>query len=54
MKVNICGVPHEVVEYEDKFDVDCHYGQIDYKDCEIRIYVDAWMELPKPYNGSEE
>jgi len=40
MKVNICGIPHEVKEYEDKFDVDCHFGQIDHKACEIRINKD--------------
>ncbi len=27
MKVNICGVPHTVVECEDKFNVDTHFGQ---------------------------
>lgn len=37
MKVNICGVTHTVIECEDKFDVDIHFGQIDYKTCEIRI-----------------
>ena len=37
MKVNVCGIPHKVVECEDKFDVDLHFGQIDYKTCEIRI-----------------
>lgn len=37
MKVNICGMLHKVVECEDKFDVDLHFGQIDYKNCEIRI-----------------
>lgn len=37
MTVNICGVPHKVVECEDKFDVDAHFGQIDYKSAEIRI-----------------
>jgi len=40
MKVNICGIPHKVVECEDKFDVDAHFGQIDYKACEIRINKD--------------
>lgn len=40
MKVNICGIPHKVVECEDKFDVDAHFGQIDYKTCEIRINKD--------------
>ena len=37
MIVNICGVPHTVVECEDRFDMDCHFGQIDYRACEIRI-----------------
>lgn len=40
MKVNICGIPHKIIEYEDKFDADCHFGQIDYKACEIRINKD--------------
>ena len=40
MKVNICGIPHKVVECEDKFDVDAHFGQIDYKACEIRVNKD--------------
>ena len=40
MKVNICGIPHKVVECEDRFDVDAHFGQIDYKACEIRINKD--------------
>lgn len=39
-RVNICGIPHKVVECEDKFDTDCHFGQIDYKACEIRINKD--------------
>jgi len=37
MKVNICGIPHTVIECEDYFDVDTHFGQIDYKACEIRV-----------------
>jgi Zn-dependent peptidase ImmA (M78 family) len=37
MKVNICGIPHTVIECEDHFDVDTHFGQIDYKACEIMI-----------------
>ncbi len=40
MIVNICGVPHKVVEREDSFDVDLHFGQIDYRACEIRINKD--------------
>ena len=37
MKVNICGLQHDVIEVEDSFDVDCHMGIISYKDLEIRI-----------------
>lgn len=44
MIVNICGIPHKVIEYEDKFDVDSHFGQIDYKTCEIRINKDLSQE----------
>ena len=40
MIVNICGIPHKVVECEDNFNVDLHFGQIDYKNCEIRINKD--------------
>ena len=40
MIVNICGIPHKIVEYEDNFNVDLHFGQIDYKACEIRINKD--------------
>ena len=44
MIVNICGIPHKVIECEDNFNVDTHYGQIDYKDCEIRINKDMPQE----------
>lgn len=37
MIVNICGVPHEVVECEDSFNMDCHMGQIEYADAIIKI-----------------
>lgn len=37
MMVNICGIPHKVIEMDDNFDMDLHFGQIDYKKCEIRI-----------------
>ena len=40
MKVNICGIPHTVIEREDHFDIDAHFGQIDYKACKIRINKD--------------
>ena len=45
MTVNICGIPHKVVECEDKFDVDAHFGQINYKECEIRINKDMPASL---------
>lgn len=28
MIVNICGIPHKVIEIEDNFDLDVHFGQI--------------------------
>lgn len=37
MTVNICGVPHVVLEKEDNFDTDSHFGQIDYNKAEISI-----------------
>lgn len=47
MRVNICGIPHKVIECEDKFDVDAHFGQIDYKTCEIRVNKDISDENKK-------
>lgn len=47
MKVNICGLIHEVVEVEDEFNVDCHLGQIDYKDLTIKINKNAAEEQKK-------
>lgn len=44
MTVNICGIPHKVIECEDSFNVDTHLGQIDYKACEIRINKDMSQE----------
>lgn len=40
MTVNICGLPHEVVEVEDVFNMDCHMGMIEYKDLKIKINKD--------------
>ena len=37
MTVNICGIQHNIIECEDAFDVDTHFGQIDYKECRIKI-----------------
>lgn len=45
MKVNICGIPHEIVECEDSFTADAtHFGQIDFKTCEIRVNKDMTKE----------
>lgn len=45
MKINICGIPHEIKEVEDRFDVDCHFGQINYKKAEILINKDSTDEI---------
>lgn len=37
MKVNICGVHHEIVRKEDSFNVDTHFGMIDYVKAQILI-----------------
>lgn len=37
MRVNICGIQHDIIEMDDNFDLDFHFGQIDYKKNEIRI-----------------
>lgn len=47
MKVNICGMPHKVVECEDRFNSDCHFGMIDHLTCEIRINKDMTEENKK-------
>lgn len=30
MIINICGIPHKVEFAKDKFDIDTHFGQIEY------------------------
>ena len=41
MTVNICGIPHEIIETEDGFNSDAtHFGQINYLKCNIRINKD--------------
>lgn len=47
MIVNICGVPHEVIEVKDLFNMDCHMGQIEYKDLIIKINKDMPDEAKK-------
>ena len=45
MKVNICGIQHEIVECEDSFSADAtNFGEIDYKACKIRINKDMAYE----------
>ena len=44
MKVNICGIPHEVVYVNDEFNVDTHFGQIDYGKAIIKISKDVSKE----------
>lgn len=39
--VNICGIPHTIIENEDVFDSDgTHLGQIEYSKCIIRLNKD--------------
>lgn len=46
MKVNICGIPHKVIGYDDKFDANSlHMGQIDYKTGEILVNQDLADEI---------
>ena len=40
MTVNICGIRHNVIECEDVFNTDTHFGQIDFRKCEIRLNKD--------------
>lgn len=41
LKVNICGIPHEVISCEDSFSADAtHFGEIDYKACKIKVNKD--------------
>ena len=37
MIVNICGIPHKIIECDDNFDLDTHFGQIDYQNAIIKI-----------------
>lgn len=47
MIVNICGIPHKVIECEDKFDIDTHCGMINYTKAEIKINKDMNDEIKK-------
>ena len=39
--MNICGIPYDVIPCEDSFDIDLHFGQIDYRDAKIKINSDT-------------
>lgn len=47
MKVNICGIPHTVIECKDNFDATAHFGQIDFRTCEILVNKDLSNEHKK-------
>lgn len=47
MKVKICGITHEVIECEDAFDVDLHFGMIDFKKSLIKINSDLSEEAKR-------
>lgn len=44
-KVNICGIPHKVIMCSDNFDMDIHFGQINFVKAEIKINSEATPEL---------
>jgi len=46
MTVNICGIPHKVIEAKDNYDSG-HCGLITYGKCEIRIEPDMVEEAKK-------
>lgn len=45
MTVNICGITHRVIEKEDSFNADTHFGMIDYAKAEIFINKDLPQDL---------
>lgn len=47
MTVNICGIPHKIIECEDNFNVDTHFGMIDYKELVIKVNKDMPEEAKK-------
>ena len=48
MTVNICGIPHEIIEAEDGFNSDAtHFGQINYLKCNIRINKDMTEDMKR-------
>jgi len=47
MFVNICGIKHEIVEHEDAFNIDAHFGQIDYMKCIIKVNKDMHADAKR-------
>lgn len=47
MKIMICGIPHKVLEVDNAFNTDAHFGQIDYADAVIKINAGMPPELKK-------
>ncbi len=47
MTVNICGMPHKIIECEDNFNVDTHFGMIDYKELVIKVNKNMPEEAKK-------
>ena len=45
MKVNICGIPHTIKRVKDSFNMDNHFGQINFKEAEILLNVDSSEEI---------
>lgn len=35
--VKICGISHKITLHEDSFNMDTHFGQINYGSCEIKL-----------------
>ena len=47
MKVNICGITHKVIECGDNFNIDTHFGQIDFCKAIIKINKDLDDQVKK-------
>lgn len=47
MKINICGIKYEVIERADSFNIDTHFGQIDFCKAIIKINKDLDDQVKK-------
>jgi hypothetical protein len=46
LTVNICGIPHKIIECKDSFNSDAiHFGEIDFAKAEIMVNQDATPEI---------